>query len=74
MENPSGSQGQCLQTQPGPDPGLPPRPAPSRLSQRLALHRDPQRHPRAAETRSWRGKQLGSVRDYVVQLTHLIDE
>lgn len=48
MENPCGSQGQCLQTQPGLEPGLPLWPAPSSLSQRLALHKGPQRHPRAA--------------------------
>lgn len=45
MENPCGSQGQCLQTQPGLKPGLPPWPAPSGLSQRLALHRGPQGTP-----------------------------
>lgn len=73
MENPCGSQGQCLQTQPGLEPGLPPWPAPSGLSQRLALHRGPPRHPRAAlgacgckTSQSWR------VRHYGVQLAHFI--
>lgn len=47
MENRRGSQGQCLQTQPGLKPGLPPWPAPSGLSQRPALHRGPWRHPTA---------------------------
>lgn len=76
MENPCGSQGQCLQTQPGLQPGLPPWPAPSGLSWRPALHRGPQGHPRAAlgaGASGCRGNQSWSVEDYVVQLAHFID-
>lgn len=75
MENPCGSQGQCLQTQPGLEPGLPPWPAPSGLSQRLALHSGPWRHPRAV-LGAWgcRANPSWRVRDLVVRPTHFIDE
>lgn len=75
MENPCGSQGQCLQTQPGLEPGLPPGPAPSGLSQRPALCRDLRGTPEllwvpATGTSEWSVLEYG---DGAVQLAHFID-